>query len=200
MIYVPDTNVLVARLNGNLSIAARLKKLKPEEVVLAAPVLAELRYGASYSGRPVENLERVERTAAGMPFRSFDAAAARRFGDLKAALRRRGITKSDFDFSIAAIAFELGAVLVSDDRAFHEARSRDSRSRTGSPSPSRSFAANARPPGRPSGAVRPQFGCATTACFSVGTARSTLRITLSWRGPNWSRVLIATACGCGGRL
>jgi len=35
-------------------------------------------------------------------------------------MRRRGELKADFDLSIAAIAFDLDATLVSDDRAFHE--------------------------------------------------------------------------------
>ena len=45
---------------------------------------------------------------------------ARRFGILKADLRRRGTLKADFDLSIAVTAFDLEATLVSDDRAFHD--------------------------------------------------------------------------------
>ncbi|MCP3958895.1 MAG: type II toxin-antitoxin system VapC family toxin [bacterium] len=43
-----------------------------------------------------------------------------RFGDVKAALRRRGINKSDADLLIAATALETDSVLVTDDRALHD--------------------------------------------------------------------------------
>ncbi|HEX5759319.1 MAG TPA: PIN domain-containing protein [Thermoanaerobaculia bacterium] len=120
MIYLLDTNTVIARLNGNLAVSERLAALEPEEVVLCAPVLAELHFGASLSARREQNLGRLERLADGMRFQPFDAGAARRFGDLKASLRRRGITKSDFDLAIAAIALQLDAILVSEDGAFHD--------------------------------------------------------------------------------
>ena len=65
MIYVLDTNIFIAGLNGNATVLRRLDALNPE-------------------------------------------------------LRRRGALKADFDLSIAAIAFDLEATLVSDDRAFHD--------------------------------------------------------------------------------
>jgi len=65
-------------------------------------------------------LKALAPTAHWMRFQVFGDAAARRFGTLKAELRRRGTPKADFDLSIAAIAFDLEATLVSDDRAFHE--------------------------------------------------------------------------------
>lgn len=120
MSYVLDANILIAGFNGHTSVLARLEALKPGEAILCAPVLAELRYGASLSSRRRQNLERLEQTTADMRLRPFNAAAARRFGDLKATLRRRGITISDFDLAIATITLELGAILVSDDHAFHD--------------------------------------------------------------------------------
>jgi predicted nucleotidyltransferase len=43
--YVLDTNIFIAALNGSVWVLRRLDALSPEEVVLCAPVLAELEYG-----------------------------------------------------------------------------------------------------------------------------------------------------------
>lgn len=115
-----DANTVIARLNGNRLVSDRLKKLRTDDVVLCAPVLAELEFGAWYSKRREQNLERLHQLAQGLRFEPFGFGAARHFGRLKAHLRRLGATKTDFDLAIAAIALDLGAALVSDDRAFHD--------------------------------------------------------------------------------
>ncbi len=120
MSFVLDANTMIARLNGDQRVSEQLRKLTTEDVVLCAPVLAELEFGAWHSQRREQNLERLHRLALGMRFEPFGFGAARRFGRLKAELRRRGAIKTDFDLAIAAIALDLGAVLVSDDRAFFD--------------------------------------------------------------------------------
>lgn len=120
MTYVLDTNIFIAGLNGNVAVLRRLDALNPEDIVLCAPVLAELEYGACFSVRKETNLDKIKTLSGRTHFQAFDDAAARRFGTLKAELRRRGALKADFDLSIAAIAFDLEATLVSDDRAFHD--------------------------------------------------------------------------------
>lgn len=120
MNYVLDTNTLIARLNGDPRIAERLRALFPEQIILCTPVLAELVFGASVSTHREQNLKRIERLAAGMDVVPFEENAARRFGEAKAALRRRGVAKSDFDLAIAVIAIEREAVLVTNDQALHD--------------------------------------------------------------------------------
>lgn len=113
MNYVLDTNILVAALNGDPAVIARLNEVEPfEEAILPALALAELRFDASSSRRVGENLARIERILEGVAFAPVDRPIAERFGDLKADLRRRGIIKSDADLLIAATALQLGAILV----------------------------------------------------------------------------------------
>lgn len=120
MTYVLDTNTFIAGLNGNATVLRRLEALNPEDIVLCALVLAELEYGACFSGQVEANLEKIKTLSTRARFQAFGDTAARRFGTLKAELRRRGALKSDFDLAIAAIALDLKATLVSDDRAFHD--------------------------------------------------------------------------------
>jgi tRNA(fMet)-specific endonuclease VapC len=118
--YVLDTNIFIAALNGNIGVLRRLAALNLEDIVLCAPVLAELEYGACFSARKQDNLTKIKTLSGRTRFRAFDDVVARRFGTLKADLRRLGLLKADFDLSIAATAFVLEATLVSDDRAFHD--------------------------------------------------------------------------------
>lgn len=118
MKYVLDTNILVAALNGQRDVVARLDGIPPQdEAVLSAVVLGELRYGALTSARIAENLARIERLARGFTFAPIERAVAERFADVKAALRRRGIARSDADLLIAATALALDGVLVTNDGA-----------------------------------------------------------------------------------
>ncbi len=120
MAYLLDTNTVVARLNGDTRVAQRLANLRPGDVLLCAPVVAELVYGARLSAKAVENMGRVEHLTDAFGVLPFGDAAARIFGRLKSDLRRRGLAKSDFDLAIASIALERTAVLVTADHAFHD--------------------------------------------------------------------------------
>ncbi|MEK6606834.1 MAG: PIN domain-containing protein [Myxococcota bacterium] len=118
MKYVLDTNIVVAALNNRLPVVARLDAVSaPDEAVLSAIVLAELRYGALSSARVSDNLARIERLTRAFAFAPVDRAVAEHFSEIKAALRRRGAGKSDSDLLIAATALAIGGVLVTDDAA-----------------------------------------------------------------------------------
>lgn len=120
MTFLLDTNIVVAGLKKNPRVAKRLGELAPDQLILCAPVLAELRFGACYSVRRQENLERLDRLAARVRVEQFGLGAARRFGEIKADLRQKGIAKSDFDLAIASVALDLRATLVSNDQTFHD--------------------------------------------------------------------------------
>jgi tRNA(fMet)-specific endonuclease VapC len=118
--YLLDTNTLIAGLNGDPALLKRFDALDPEDGILCAPVLAELVFGARGSARQEHNLGKLFRLAVRMRFEPFGHGAAHRFGEIKASLRKRGITKSDFDLAIACVALEREAVLVSQDGTFHD--------------------------------------------------------------------------------
>ena len=120
MTYVLDANTIIAAFNGASGVAERLEPLAPRQIILCAPVLAELEFGAHLSNRRQANLARIENLITSTRYEPFDLRASRLFGKVKADLRKRGITKSDFDLAIAMIAIATDAVLVSDDHAFHD--------------------------------------------------------------------------------
>ena len=79
--------------------------------------VAELVYGAHASQRHDKNLERVAALRQAVQTLPLTEPVVNRYGATRAALRSRGIVKSDFDLIIASTALEADAVLVTDDRA-----------------------------------------------------------------------------------
>lgn len=114
--YALDTNVAIAVLNGEPACVTRWRE--EPEVLLPAPVLAELAYGALRSARAPENLGRVRELARSMPLVVCDAPVCYRFGSLKAELARTGRPIPANDIWVAACCLEANATLVSRDRHF----------------------------------------------------------------------------------
>jgi tRNA(fMet)-specific endonuclease VapC len=108
---------VIAALRGESRVLLRIDAMAEDQGVLCAPVLAELVHGAMNSQKPEANLGAVQAIASRMRFEPFGREAAERWGRLKATFRKAGLPRADFDFAIAAIALELGAVLVSHDKA-----------------------------------------------------------------------------------
>jgi len=106
-----DTNIVVAYLNGHTGVTQRMAAHQ-SEIALPSLVAAELYYGACASARADENLAKLEQLCNLVPIVSFDLSAARRFGTLKADLRRRGQPTGETDAWIAAIALSHSATLV----------------------------------------------------------------------------------------
>jgi tRNA(fMet)-specific endonuclease VapC len=116
VIIALDTNVAVAALNRDPKVRDRLANIDAADVLIPAPVVAELMFGARCSARAVENAAKVEALVAAFVVAPFDIHAARLFGAMKAALRRKGTPKQDLDLVIASIAVACGATLVTHDR------------------------------------------------------------------------------------
>jgi tRNA(fMet)-specific endonuclease VapC len=115
---LPDTNAFIALSAGNASIRAALDDA--DEIILAAAVLGELRYGALNSGSPERNLDRVNQIAALCTFAPVDVGVVQRYAEIRAALKRRGRPIPENDIWIAATAQAHGAVVMTDDAHFEQ--------------------------------------------------------------------------------
>ena len=111
-----DSNLAIAILNGESGLAERLEELG--EVLLPAPVLGELLYGARRSARVAENEQRVRNLTRVTRFIPCDEAACEAYGTAKARLMAAGRPIPDNDLWIAACCLAVGAVLVSRDAHF----------------------------------------------------------------------------------
>lgn len=104
------------------SLVMRLARVQPEDQFTSSVTLGELLYGAHRSSRTEALLRRIEETlVAELPVLPFDAAAARRYGELRAELERRGTPIGDADTRVAAIALSRGlAVVTGNERHFRQ--------------------------------------------------------------------------------
>jgi tRNA(fMet)-specific endonuclease VapC len=116
--WLLDTNTLVYILNGEARIRARANEAgRAGRVVTSIVVVAELLYGVERSSRQEANRRHLEKELEPIEIVPLGLGAAAHFGRLKAALRAKGVNKTDLDLLIAATALDLGAMLVTNDRA-----------------------------------------------------------------------------------
>jgi tRNA(fMet)-specific endonuclease VapC len=118
--YLLDTNTVSYIAKGNSPASrARLEALGVDEMVCISSITeAELRYGLAR--RPAAqalraSVERLLLKLHILPWGSKEAAA---YGVLRAKLAAAGIVLSQLDLQLAAHAIAVGAVLVTNDKAF----------------------------------------------------------------------------------
>ena len=116
--FLLDTNIIIALFEGDQSVLSNLDRAS--EVFVPATALGELFFGAARSGRPVENLAKIERFASGRTIVACDLSVAREYGRLKQRLREKGRPIPDNDIWIAAAAKRHGMILVTRDSHFGE--------------------------------------------------------------------------------
>jgi tRNA(fMet)-specific endonuclease VapC len=118
VIWLLDTNTLAYILNGEVGVRNRANEAgRVGRIVTSIVVVAELLYGVERSTKRETNLRHLEKALEPMEIVPLSLGAAAHFGRLKAELRAKGITKTDLDLLIAATAIDLGATLVTNDRA-----------------------------------------------------------------------------------
>lgn len=116
--YLLDTNIVIALFAGDIAVKSGLALAA--EVFVPSIVFGELYFGARKSGRPQANLARIDEFAANNVVLGCDTETARRYGDIKDALRIKGRPLPENDIWIAAIAVEHDLTLVSRDAHFDE--------------------------------------------------------------------------------
>ena len=110
MIYLLDTNAVIAVIKGDTSLLALLKRHKPQDFALSAIVVHELYYGAEKSERRVENSARIE--ALQFPVLDFDREDARHAGEIRATLAISGTPIGPYDVLIGGQARARALTLI----------------------------------------------------------------------------------------
>lgn len=110
MKYLLDTHAVIALMRGHAGFLARLRKHPPADFGLPSIVAHELFYGAYRGQRQADNLARVD--ALQFEVLDFDAADARRAGELRAALAVKGTPIGPYDVLIAGQAWARDLTLV----------------------------------------------------------------------------------------
>jgi tRNA(fMet)-specific endonuclease VapC len=116
--YLLDTNVIVAFFAGDGGVKKGF--VEADEVFLPGIAVGELCYGARKSGRPQENLARIDQLVLTNVVLACDLETAREYGEIKNALRMKGRPLPENDIWIAALARQHDLTLVTRDIHFRQ--------------------------------------------------------------------------------
>jgi tRNA(fMet)-specific endonuclease VapC len=115
MLYLLDTNIVIAALKGQPEVRERLEALAINEMRLSAIVLGELEFGAEKSAHGERNRARLAALAERLPLVGIDATTTRHYAQVRALLERQGTPIGANDTWIAAQALAIKATLVTDN-------------------------------------------------------------------------------------
>lgn len=115
MLYLLDTNIVIAALKGQPEVRERLEALTINEMRLSAIVLGELEFGAEKSAHGERNRARLAALAERLPLVGIDATTTRHYAQVRALLERQGTPIGANDTWIAAQALAIKATLVTDN-------------------------------------------------------------------------------------
>ena len=114
--YSLDTHIMTAFFKQESAVVQQVEKAPV--VFVSAIVLGELYYGAYYSDRVSENLNRLRSLREDANLLLVDDETATFYGAIKAQLRKKGKPIPENDLWIAALAMQHDLTLVSRDQHF----------------------------------------------------------------------------------
>ncbi len=106
--YLLDTDILsnLMRRSPSSALVAKVVSVPPEQQFTSSITFGELIYGAhrlrEHTAALMEKIEGV--LLSNLPVLSFDASAARRYGEIRAELERLGTPIGEADMRIASVA------------------------------------------------------------------------------------------------
>lgn len=115
MLFLLDTNILIAAMKGQPDVRERLETLPFNDMRLSAIVLGELEFGAEKSAHGERNRARLATLAQRLPLVGIDAATTRHYAHVRTLLERQGTPIGANDTWIAAQALAIKATLVTDN-------------------------------------------------------------------------------------
>ena len=116
MKYMLDPNICIYIMKKNPpQVLEKFLSLNSNEVGISSITQAELEFGACKSNNPLKNKLTLMIFLAGIKILPFDEKAATEYGDIRAALERRGTPIGANDLLIAAHARSLQLVLVTNN-------------------------------------------------------------------------------------
>ncbi len=120
MSYLLDTDTCIYWLRNRQSVRERVREVGWNQITICLITVAELYYGAYNSDRVTENLARAEFFIQQLPVLPLSNNALRRFGQLKAELRKAGQPLAEFDLLIASISLAESYVLVTNNTRHYD--------------------------------------------------------------------------------
>ena len=113
--YLLDTNIVIYVLKRRPKEVLPMFNANASRMAISSITLSELFYGAEKSLNTDKNLEAVEEFVSHLDVLPYDAKASQHYGQIKAALEKKGQIIGENDIHIAAHATSHGLILVSNN-------------------------------------------------------------------------------------
>lgn len=113
--YLLDTNIIIYVLKRRPAEVLKLFNTNASRMAISSITLSELIYGAEKSPNVSKNLEVIEEFISHLDVLPYDAKASQHYGQIKAALERKGEIIGENDIHIAAHAISQGLTLVTNN-------------------------------------------------------------------------------------
>jgi len=117
MRHMLDTNIVSYLFKKHPGVVTRMAYLTPGDVCISSITEAELLYGAEKK-QSSELKETILSFLETITICDWDSGAAATYGELRAAMEKKGKVMGDLDQLIAAHAISRGTTIVTNDRAF----------------------------------------------------------------------------------
>ena len=113
--YLLDTNIIIYVLKRRPKEVLEVFNINASRMAISSITLSELLYGAEKSQNIDRNLEAIEEFISHLDVLPYDAKASQHYGQIKAALEKKGEIIGENDIHIAAHAISQGLILVSNN-------------------------------------------------------------------------------------
>ena len=113
--YLLDTNIVIYVLKRRPVEVLEIFNTNASRMAISSITLSELIYGAEKSINIDKNLEAIEEFISHLDVLSYDAKASQHYGQIKAALEKKGEVIGENDIHIAAHAISQGLILVTNN-------------------------------------------------------------------------------------
>ena len=113
--YLLDTNIVIYVLKRRPKAVLEIFNRNAIRMAISSITLSELIYEAEKSSNVDKNLEAIEEFVSHLDVLPYDAKASQHYGQIKAALEKRGEIIGENDIHIAAHAISQGLILVTNN-------------------------------------------------------------------------------------
>ncbi|AVF17538.1 PilT protein domain-containing protein [Enterobacter hormaechei] len=117
MLHMLDTNIVSHLVRQHPEVVNRYSQITPEKMCISSVTEAELLYGVAkkQNNKLHETIMEFLKT---ITVCAWDSEAAAIYGELRAAMEKKGKVMGDLDQLIAAHAISRGTTIVTNDHAF----------------------------------------------------------------------------------
>lgn len=113
--YLLDTNIVIYVLKRRPKELLEIFNTNASRMAISSITLSELIYGAEKSPNVDKNLEAIEEFVSHLDVLPYEAKASQHYGQIKAALEKKGEIMGENDIHIAAHAISQGLILVTNN-------------------------------------------------------------------------------------